>query len=891
MDIWWRMADNDGNGGADGGESDHRREKRAELEVAMKGNLAVQAYIKMGCTIMVYLAFTWSTVVLLGGYVGSLQRKDFWCLTIITVIEATSIFNELESQDKVKVGISNIRGGILIAAAESFDRLTCRASYLSWLEGGVSLAFAAILARPVLFMFNILLLFNLYGPIACIGLSSWRLRQRDYHVNAGVKDNGELNLMRGLDFFYTLVLCHGVLYSFLLLLLASQSDLVVSFSRHCKFLKAWGWTRIEAYLLDTRERGERDPRVLAAEGTSFLNYLVGLLESESLEDYLTGARLLYVLIDDGEDASSIILRSRSKVQKLLDMLRQPSAGGEKVAEIRLVSARIVADLAAGGMQLSQFPGAIRCVLSLVETSTTGQQQLVLWNKNNKNQQPLWNNSNLSVTERNQLQQQSLEFLKLFCRRKTTSRKQGAGDDGGQVEEKSSSRQRSVVGCNELILQGLRIVEGLAGDANNCREICAAPDLIAKITAPLFSATFIDGIGKSAAWADVAGASLRALHQLIHAAPGRAGRRLRREIASNARAVTNLENILDLEAVEGGAAQAQQLQIPAMEILTELVVAPSVNISRETRENLVRKQVSIFLGLTEGGQDEDVVGPVPTATAIKKKMTAKKPRAINKKEKTIEATAGETLAILSKSELISRFIVREHYDIVDRLTLTAGMIDAKHTTNIIRYRTLSAEILENICTHCKEHVNEALLQKVIEILTKPTKTEASGDNEEIRENSSHGDDVEKQSRPKQTGQGKKATKASDQQADEDDMKELQQALLSLTLVIHETVPLLQESASRDAVVDKLKAIVDDNCQEMTPVSLRIVKLCCQIVTSRNRCTTREQKKEFLESLSKASKAMANLESCMLFAGTDCGMDKIAWPLLSDLEGELNKLAAN
>ena len=69
------------------------------------------------------------------------------------------------------------------------------------------------------------------------------------------------------------------------------------------------------------------------------------------------------------------------------------------------------------------------------------------------------------------------------------------------------------------------------------------------------------------------------------------------------------------------------------------------------------------------------------------------------------------------------------------------------------------------------------------MTKPTKTEASGDNEEIRENSSHGDDVEKQSRPKQTGQGKKATKASDQQADEDDMKELQQALLSLTLVIH------------------------------------------------------------------------------------------------------------
>ncbi|EAY80267.1 hypothetical protein OsI_35436 [Oryza sativa Indica Group] len=82
-----------GGGGADDGGSDRRKKRRAELEVAIKGTLAVQAYIRITCTIMAYLAFTWSTVVLLGGYVSSLQRKDFQCLTVITVIEATSLSN------------------------------------------------------------------------------------------------------------------------------------------------------------------------------------------------------------------------------------------------------------------------------------------------------------------------------------------------------------------------------------------------------------------------------------------------------------------------------------------------------------------------------------------------------------------------------------------------------------------------------------------------------------------------------------------------------------------------------------------------------------------------------------------------------------------------------
>jgi hypothetical protein len=45
-------------------------------------------YLLMAMTGLGYLALTWSTVVLLGGFVTALQRKDFWSLTVISMLQA-----------------------------------------------------------------------------------------------------------------------------------------------------------------------------------------------------------------------------------------------------------------------------------------------------------------------------------------------------------------------------------------------------------------------------------------------------------------------------------------------------------------------------------------------------------------------------------------------------------------------------------------------------------------------------------------------------------------------------------------------------------------------------------------------------------------------------------
>lgn len=75
------------------------------------------AIIEKVATCLGTLGFIWATVVLLGGFAITLEKSDFWFITVILLIEGTRIFSrshELEWQHQATwtvagVGISSFR--------------------------------------------------------------------------------------------------------------------------------------------------------------------------------------------------------------------------------------------------------------------------------------------------------------------------------------------------------------------------------------------------------------------------------------------------------------------------------------------------------------------------------------------------------------------------------------------------------------------------------------------------------------------------------------------------------------------------------------------------------------------------------------------------------------
>ncbi|XP_022684773.1 uncharacterized protein LOC111258188 [Setaria italica] len=782
------------------------------------GYVYLLTYLLMAITGLGYLALTWSTVVLLGGFVTSLQRKDFWCLTVISMLQAARIFNDLGDQLVTKffnLLIAFNRRAVSVArewlAFQTIDgKPIPRKKIGNWLRILIVI-YVVVVYIPLLPLlagcYIVVFLYGYGGPIVCIGLALWRIVQRDYGSNDG--DDTKANLTPALDLFYCLILCQGVLYMTWLWSHPPGGAFIIVTSRQDYNLpRKWGYIWLVDYLFDTRAKCWQDPASI--QGSTMSRYAVDLIDSESWDDNLSGLRMLATFIRQEADVRSLLLPSRARIQKLINTLGWRASASR---EMREAAGCIVAHLASD-IHLAQFPGAIRCISTLLQDEAT---LTYWWNCDQKQ-----DHTHLRTGSRSTMHTwiNILEKIMPKAREQEVNRQ---GDDDDDRQHKKHVVDVKGGGCNELILQGLTILERLASDQHNCMDICRNPSLLPRIMAPLCSNTLIQG-AKTSAWADVVNGSFKVLYRLIRC-PGWTGKCLRRDIATSEQGISNLESILD-QSNEAG----QELQMRAMEILTELALDSSTNLTMETKENLMKKQLEIFL-------DEE-------SAAI---------------SKDLKATAGRTLTFLITNSKVNCSVVKDYFGHLTEL------LDAKNNTT---YRMIAAQVLENICAHCdldKECVKDTLLPQILTGI---------------------------QSNKREPPEG-----ADDQGDDEKtETKELQENFLSLTLVIYDNLisiddfddAIQKNGLGNGEFVVKLKTIVEENCKE-TVISLRIVKLCGQIAATmmmRSQYTEHFKNQGFAESLSKAKKIMSNLESCVLFAGTELRLKKIATPLLSEIEKELN-----
>ncbi|KAF3782079.1 hypothetical protein EJ110_NYTH20365 [Nymphaea thermarum] len=490
------------------------------------------------------LGFIWATVVLLGGFAITLEKLDFWFVTVILLVEGCRIYSrsrELECQ-RQSTSISGVArsssralvygSGRLVHMIKALHRpITSNLPYFdrqpkvtssapakrppddqpeikprTWTTSEVPLLPYAGWVFASKNIAKLLYWFQLAAAVACVVLSLLRLYKQDY----GSTGTPEVqNRASALNVFYSLALAEASVFLMEKVYWewkVSVRKFLEQVNEQCGFGDS-GIAWIRRFFYDAYSK--------CVEGSVFdglkmdlLTFASELLLSNSVEEQLTGARMLVKFTENDRfsaDAFRRIGTSMPAMDRLVEML---SWRNHREQEIRKSAAQIVSKITGkkrNSLRVAGIPGALESISSLLHIS----------------------NARLS-------------------------------DDG--------ILQKGIVmdeGDHEFYLQGLHILKKLANDHDNCGKIGTTRGLLTNIINSTHAEERMLNFG-SPSQIMIVDQSLKLVKKLV-ATTGGTGEVLRREISKIVYTIGNLRDILKY------GNKHNNLQSLAMDILANMAL--------------------------------------------------------------------------------------------------------------------------------------------------------------------------------------------------------------------------------------------------------------------------------------------------------------------------------
>ncbi|KAL3812727.1 hypothetical protein ACJIZ3_013995 [Penstemon smallii] len=551
------------------------------------------------------LCFIWATVVLLGGFAVTLEKTDFWFITVILLIEGTRTFSrsrELEWQHQATwsitdVGINSFRA---IKSSSNFIIKTvkkiCRPVVQSkrqqsrelsgnrqgtcnncvqeklptriWTSSEVPLlpyAKWVFISRNVS---RILYWLQLASATSCVVLSMIKLVHQNYG-DVKKDESDKKNRKSALIIFYSLALAEALLF---LLEKAywewkvSVKNILQQVNKECELGDDSGLISIKRFFYDAYSRCVNGS-IFDGLKMDMVSFSIELLDSNSPDEQLIGARILRKFSTKppfSKDTLQKIGNNISAMERLIEMLNWKDVEEE---EIRYSAAEILSELAGkqqNSLRIAGIPGAMESISSLLHTTRT---------------------HNRACDEIS--------------------------------EKKFDKENHNSWAFNQL---GLQILKKLARDQDICGKIGNTRGLLPKIIDFIHAEErLLTHSTSTPSQIQTVKRSLQVLKMLASTC-GSAGKKLRKDISESVFTISYIRDILKY------GVKQPELQILGIEILTSLAIEEEAKEKIEGTGGVIRELFKIFFngGIEEGwGHVRESAGEAIAMLALRSKKSCER----------------------------------------------------------------------------------------------------------------------------------------------------------------------------------------------------------------------------------------------------------------------------